>query len=121
MNVPIDEFIGVYDADSTLWGEISYWVGARVGQRHCSLCDITHGVFTVRKNWKQACSELPVPFSTFHRNDAPLDVLQVVNGMFPVVLARRGQDFQIVMTRNQLEDFEGSPTRFADYLQSLLT
>ena len=38
----VRELIGVYDADATLWGEVSYWVGARLGQRHCSLCDIMH-------------------------------------------------------------------------------
>jgi hypothetical protein len=28
------EFIGVYDADATLIGEISYWLKARVGAAH---------------------------------------------------------------------------------------
>ena len=27
----ITELIGVYDADSTLLGEVSYWIGARLG------------------------------------------------------------------------------------------
>ncbi len=36
--------IGVYDADGTLRGELGYWVGARLGRRHCSLCDITHAL-----------------------------------------------------------------------------
>ncbi|GDX28913.1 hypothetical protein LBMAG13_13430 [Actinomycetes bacterium] len=31
----MSQLIGVYDADATLWGEISYWVGARLGVRHC--------------------------------------------------------------------------------------
>ena len=35
--------VGVYDADGTPWGEVAYWVGARLGRRHCSLCEITHG------------------------------------------------------------------------------
>ncbi len=38
----VTTLFGVYDADATLWGEMSYWVGARLGVRHCGLCDITH-------------------------------------------------------------------------------
>ena len=39
----IVRLIGVYDANGTLSGELAYWIGARLGRRHCSLCDITHG------------------------------------------------------------------------------
>ncbi|MCE2710061.1 MAG: hypothetical protein LW596_04620 [Ilumatobacteraceae bacterium] len=67
----VRELIGVYDADATVWGEVSYWIGARLGRRHCGLCDITHGVFTRKAEW-QACEDrLPVPFSAYHRNDQP--------------------------------------------------
>lgn len=29
------EYIGVYNADASIWGEVSYWFGARLGIRHC--------------------------------------------------------------------------------------
>jgi len=48
----IVRLVGVYDADSTLRGEISYWVGVRLGRRHCSPCDITHGSVRQRPEWK---------------------------------------------------------------------
>jgi len=72
------EFIGVYNAESTVLGEVSYWIGARLGLRHCSLCDITHGLFTKRAEWQECESALPIPFTTFHINDAPADVLFLV-------------------------------------------
>ena len=75
MTTPVLEFIGVYDADATLWGEVSHWVGARLGRRHCSLCDITHGLFTRRRAWTACAEELPVEFVAFHRNDAPDDAI----------------------------------------------
>ena len=52
----IVRLVGVYDADSTLRGELSYWVGARLGRRHCSLCKITHGSVRQRPEWK-TCQE----------------------------------------------------------------
>ena len=119
MDNPIVEFIGIYDADSTLRGEISYWIGARLGRSHCSLCDITHGVFTQKKEWAQCASTLSVPFVTFHRNDAPQDVLDVAAGQFPIVLARRNQSLTIALMPSTLDEFKGSHLEFMDALVAL--
>ena len=120
MGNTIDEFIGIYDADSTLRGELSYWIGARLGRTHCSLCDITHGVFTKKKEWERCSSELPVPFRTYHRNDAPQDALNVAAGSFPIVLARRSSTIDVILTNEQLKMFDGSARLFTQYLESLL-
>ena len=119
MDNPIVELIGIYDADSTLRGEISYWIGARLGRSHCSLCDITHGLFTPNKQWTQCASELSVPFLTFHRNDAPADVLNAAQGKFPVVLARTSSSLEIVVSREELDALEGSPERLAQLLHQI--
>ena len=119
MENPIVELIGIYDADSTLRGEISYWIGARLGRSHCSLCDITHGLFTPNKQWTQCASELPVPFLTFHRNDAPADVLNTAQGKFPVVLARTSSSLEIVVSSEELDALEASPERLAQLLHQI--
>lgn len=121
MENAIIEFIGIYDADSTLRGEISYWIGARLGRNHCALCDITHGVFTQKKQWAQCARELPVPFTTFHRNDAPEDALAVAQGQFPIVLARTNQVLAVVFTPEELDRFGGAEYTFFDALQTYLT
>ncbi|HMQ25015.1 MAG TPA: hypothetical protein PKA98_03440 [Acidimicrobiales bacterium] len=79
--------VGVYDADHTLWGELSYWVGARLGRTHCALCDITHGTFRAKPEWGVCRSRLGVPFDTFHRDDQPAAVRDAVAGAAPVVVA----------------------------------
>jgi hypothetical protein len=114
------EFIGIYDADSTLWGEVSYWIGARLGRTHCSLCDITHGMFTEKSQWKTCRAELPVQFRTFHRNDAPNDALLVAEQHFPIVLVRTKAGIEIVMNREELERFHGSPEQFAEALNRFI-
>ncbi len=119
MESPIIEFIGIYDADSTLWGEISYWIGARLGRTHCSLCDITHGLFTPKKQWTQCANDLSIPFVTFHRNDAPAEVLGAAQGEFPVVLARTSSSLEIVVSREDLDALEGSPERLAQLLHQI--
>ena len=67
----IVRLVGVYDADSTVRGELAYRVSARLGRRHCSLCEITHGSVRQRPEWKACPAGLPVPFDTYHRNDQP--------------------------------------------------
>ena len=121
MTKHISEFVGVYDADSTLIGEVSYWIGARLGTTHCSLCELTHGIFTKKTEWKECSRSLSVPFHTFHRNDAPADVLAAANGLFPLVLARFDTGLEVALTSVQLEEFDGSTTRFAEWLTAFVS
>jgi hypothetical protein len=79
--------VGVYDADGTPWGEVAYWVGARLGRRHCSLCDITHGSIRQRPEWVACRDRLPATFETYHRNDQPDLVRAAAGGRAPVVVA----------------------------------
>ena len=113
------EFIGVYNADATLWGELTYWIGARLGTRHCSLCDITHGLFTPRAEWKECASSLEIPFTTFHINDAPTDVTQAANGNYPIVLGRTQTGLHVLLTDAELQECKGSPQELLSRLQSL--
>jgi hypothetical protein len=82
----IRRVVGVYDADHTLVGELAYWVGARLGRRHCSLCDITYGLFTQKREWSECRSSLPYPFDTFHRDDQPESVRAALGGTAPAVV-----------------------------------
>ena len=83
----IVRLIGVYDADGTVRGELSYWIGARFGRAHCSLCDITHGLLRERPEWRTCRSDLPVPFDTYHRDDQPESVRATIGDSAPAVVA----------------------------------
>ena len=91
------EYIGVYNADASVWGEVSYWFGARLGIKHCSLCDVTHGLFRKRADWVQCADSLGVTFTTYHRDDAPHDVLTAANGNYPIVLGRTASSLEVVL------------------------
>nr|MBU6203399.1 hypothetical protein [Acidobacteriota bacterium] len=116
----VRELVGVYDADATLWGEVSYWVGARLGQRHCSLCDITHGLFTAKPQWRECAEELPVPFTSFHRNDQPEDVRACIGDRLPAVVARTESGVVMFVTSAELDSCHGSPEALAALLTSRL-
>lgn len=120
MTSDISELIGVYDADSTLLGEISYWVGARFGITHCSLCELTHGLFTKKSEWNQCSESLSIPFQLFHRNDAPHDVIAALAGEFPAVLQRTTEGVKVILTKDALERFDGHTSDFAQWINDYL-
>jgi phage terminase large subunit-like protein len=112
----VRRLIGVYDADGTLRGEIAYWVGARLGRTHCSLCEITHGAVRVRPEWTECRSSLPVPFDTFHRDDQPPAVRDAAGGRAPVVVAETDDGVVVLLDDEALEACGGSVDRLADAL-----
>lgn len=105
----VNELIGVYDADGTPWGELTYWIGARLGRRHCSLCDVTHGSFTEKTEWRECRAALSVPFTTYHRDDQPDDVRSCIGGRLPAVVARTADGVTMFVTPDELDGCNGSP------------
>ena len=115
------QLIGVYDADASVWGEVSYWVGARLGVRHCSLCDITHGMFREKEEWKKCREQLGVHFSTFHRDDQPDDVRDFLDGDYPAVVLRRDDgSLVLLMNEAQISECGHSPELFIAEIQRRL-
>jgi hypothetical protein len=104
----IVRLVGVYDADGTLRGELAYWVGARLGRTHCSLCEITHGSVRQRPEWKACRADLPVPFDTYHRNDQPDPIRSAAAGQAPVVVAETAAGHRLLLGPDDLEACEGS-------------
>lgn len=117
---PLVRLVGVYDAEGTLVGEVSYWVGARLGRRHCSLCDITHGAFRERRDWRECRDSLGVEFLLHHRDDQPVAVRDAAQGVAPVVLAEVPTGYVVLLGPSELEDCAGSVERFAVALDAAL-
>lgn len=113
----IRRLIGVYDADGTVWGELSYWVGARLGRAHCSLCDITHGSVREKAGWRTCREALPVPFDTYHRNDQPDAVRAALAGRYPAVLAETEVGVVVLLDATALEDCGASPERLVQAIE----
>ena len=117
----IDRLIGVYDANGTLRGEIAYWIGARLGRRHCSLCEVTHGLFTVKGEWKRCRDGLPVAFDTFHRDDQPDMVRAATGDRAPVVLAETDGGLVVLLDGAQIEAAGGAPQRLMEAIENRVT
>jgi hypothetical protein len=104
----ITRLVGVYDAEGTLRGELAYWIGARLGRRHCSLCEITHGLVRVRAEWTACREGLPIRFDTFHLDDQPAEVRVAAAGRYPVVVAETADGHVVLVGPEELETCGGS-------------
>jgi hypothetical protein len=101
----------VYDADGSVWGELSYFLRARVGRAHCALCDVTHGRVRERADWRACRDTLPVPFVAYHRDDQP-DAVRAAVGSTPVVVAETTDgSILVLLDGDDLERCAGSPER----------
>ena len=79
---------GVYDADGSAVGELRYWIGARLGKTHCSLCEVTHSSIRERREWRDLRATLSLEFNTVHRDEQSEAVAIATCGGFPAVVAQ---------------------------------
>ena len=118
MAARVARLVGVYDADGTVLGELSYFLRARIGRAHCDLCDITHGKVRERADWKACRDELPVPFETFHRDDQPDEVRTAASGRAPVVAAELDDGtVTVLLGADDLAACAGSPAALVERVE----
>ena len=91
--------IGIYDADGTIIGELTYFWQKTFRGRHCTLCDITHGAIKMRSEWNLAVAELGFEFELLHRDEATLRHTSVQGYQTPCVLAQ-GESGEIFLLLN---------------------
>ncbi len=115
----ITRLVGVYDADGSVLGELKYFVGARLGRTHCSLCDVTHGLVRERPEWRATRDRLRAPFVTFHRDDQPPSVRAVTAGDLPAVLAETTSGALVRLAGpDELHTCAGSPAALSELIES---
>lgn len=112
-SLEIVSLIGVYNADGTLSGELRYWFGARLGRTHCALCEITHGTFLEKDEWKRVSRALPVPFDAVHLDQRSPEVRAASGTATPCVIASTGGGFEMLVGPQQLEACRAEPQALA--------
>ena len=101
-------FVGIYNADGTLLGEIAYVLAKYTGRGHCELCDITHGTLRRKRSWDEACERHGIEVELLHRDEVDPDRL-VAAGELPAVIARRNGTWVRVMGPSDLAACGGDP------------
>lgn len=109
-------YVGIYNADGTLLGELAYVVRKYTGRGHCELCDITHGTLRRKPEWDAACARSGLEIVLLHRDEASAEQLRAA-GPLPAVVADDGSGWRLVAGPAELAACNGDP----ESLVSLLT
>jgi hypothetical protein len=117
----ITRLTGVYHADGSLIGELRYVIGHALGRTHCSLCDVTHGRVREKAEWRQACDQLPVPFTAVHLDERSDAEREASDGHTPCVLAHTaGGGVQVLLGPDAIEACAGEPEALRTAIEAAL-
>lgn len=106
----VRRLVGIYDAEGTLRGELTYLFARSLGRAHCALCDITHGRLRPRRDFQQAVLDLPVAFDFVHTDTSSPGQRAASGGLAPCVLAETDAGTVVVLGRDEIERCAGDPT-----------
>jgi hypothetical protein len=116
----VRRLIGVYHASGTPWGELSYWLKARLGGAHCSLCAITHGSVREKPEWKRCNAQLAVPLETVHLDERDEALRSFTEGRTPCVVAETTDGLVLLIDDAELRGCDGSPDGLIAAIESNL-
>ena len=122
MVTPIVRLSVVYDADGSVAGELRYFVGHYfLGDRACSLCDISHGPLKQKAAWKDWMRRIGIPVAALHRDGLPTDVAEAAAGVFPVVIAHDADGAaSVVLGPKQLNACNGQVDAFVALIDPIV-
>jgi hypothetical protein len=92
----ITRYLGVYDSDGGIVGELRYVIGHLLGTAECALCDITHSPVRRKPAWDRMVVTLGVPFDLRHRDELTASEAAALAGTRLPVVAGELSDGRLV-------------------------
>ena len=115
----VDKVIGIYNARGSITGELAFLFGRFTGRTECALCDITHGPFKKKTAFSRAQQTLGVPFEILHLDELD-STLYSFKDSAPCVVAVRGSECSILLSKAELALCDSEVERFFDSLKACL-
>ena len=81
----------------------------------CELHDLTHGKMAEKASWKAFRTKSSTPIQMYHQDEIPDAVrsfLLSYDPELPVVLARRGKEYRILLSSDDLKALKGDTAAF---------
>lgn len=106
----------IYNAESSLVGELAYLAGKVIGNRSCALCDITHGWHPLGKSEWRKRDERELPVYWLHSDEQSYALKTFTEGRLPLVVADVAGKYEALLTKEQLAACGGDYERFLELL-----
>ena len=119
----IVRYLGVYDADGGIVGELRYVVGHLLGTAECALCDITHSPVRRKRAWDAMVARLDAPFDLRHRNElSDIEQRALTGTVLPVVVAELADGtWRTLLDVEDLRACDGDVDAFAERLTAAIS
>lgn len=108
----------IYNAESSLVGELAYLAGKVIGNRSCALCDITHGWHPLGKSEWRKRDERELPVYWLHSDEQSYALKTFTEGRLPLVVADVAGTYDTLLTKEQLAACDGDYKRFSELLKA---
>ena len=113
----------IYNASSTWIGELSYLYGKIFQNSSCSMCDLSHNLTSIKKEWQEMEANSDHEYRLLHSNDLPNDIPPALIEYLPCVLREtedKSERFSLLLSSDQLSACNGSITAFSALLDRTL-
>ena len=110
----------IYNAKSSIKGELKYLYEKYFKDIKCSMCDITHGVFTQKKKWASNCSASFLDIECLHLDELTKDIKDLVINEAPCVVAQVNSTNKIVINNKELANMGGDVDSFFSHLYKVV-
>ena len=108
MDATTGHFVGIYNADGTILGEVAYVAKKLLGRGSCALCDITHGWTGRRRDFDTTCNAAGIEWTLLHRDEASAEQLAAA-GPLPAVITNDNGTWHLVLGPSELDQCNGDP------------
>ena len=110
----------IYNAEGSVTGELKYLYKKYFKDIKCSMCDITHGVFTQKKKWTNKCLSSILNIECLHLDELPNDIKDLVINKAPCVVSQVNSKNKIIINNKELANMSGDVDSFFSHLDKVV-
>jgi len=98
------KLIFVYNADSTLFAQISDGITKILAPNkyQCNLCMLTHGPLSMKEEWRLFLETLPLEKEFLHKDEFKSKFPQLNDTKLPVIFIKEGEKIKVLMTSDEI-------------------
>ena len=107
----------IYNAKGSVSGELAYLFKKYVYGAKCSMCEITHNSFTMKRGWENKVSQSNINIETVHLDERPKDLEEFSKNKVPCVVGEYQEGYKLILTNEDLKNLGGNVDLFFDMLK----
>lgn len=106
MNKNLEKLIFVYNADSSIFAQVSdvFKKVVTPSKYECNLCMITYGAVSMKDEWKKFLATIPFEKEFLHKNEFRVRFPELSNIELPVIFTSEGNTTKILLSAKDINE-----------------